>query len=74
MAGCCAPEFTEGRLRTDMVERDWAPEPLRAAAAERAADAVARHVWAGNGREASGVDAPLRPGRRAAWLAPEPWS
>ena len=40
------PEFTEARLRTDMVARDWDPEPSRAAAAERAADAVARHVAA----------------------------
>ncbi len=39
------PEFTEGRLRTDLVARDWDPVPLRAAAAERAADAVSRHVW-----------------------------
>ena len=38
-------EFTQGRLRTDLVARDWDPAPLRAAAAERAADAVAGHVF-----------------------------
>jgi acetyl/propionyl-CoA carboxylase alpha subunit len=38
-------EFVEGRMRTDLVDRDWRPEPLRAAAAERAADVVARHDW-----------------------------
>jgi acetyl-CoA carboxylase, biotin carboxylase subunit len=38
-------EFVEGRLRTDFVAREWLPGPLRAAAAARAADAVARHVW-----------------------------
>ena len=43
-------EFVEGRMRTDLVERDWRPGPLRAAAAERAADAVARHEWAADGR------------------------
>ncbi len=35
------PPFVEGNLRTDLVERDWRPEPLRAAAAARAAAAVA---------------------------------
>ncbi|MFV2062270.1 MAG: acetyl/propionyl/methylcrotonyl-CoA carboxylase subunit alpha [Chloroflexota bacterium] len=39
------PEFTEGRLRTDMVERDWRPEDLRAAAAQRAAAVVAAFAW-----------------------------
>ena len=39
------PAFTEGALRTDMVERDWDPAPLRAIAAERAADVVARYAW-----------------------------
>jgi acetyl/propionyl-CoA carboxylase alpha subunit len=40
--------FREGRLRTDLVERDWNPEGIRAVAARRAAEAVARHVWAGS--------------------------
>ncbi len=39
------PEFTAARLRTDLVDRDWDPQPLRAAAAERGVDAVARWVW-----------------------------
>ncbi|MFO7533341.1 MAG: biotin carboxylase N-terminal domain-containing protein [Candidatus Limnocylindrales bacterium] len=55
-------EFVEGRLRTDFVAREWLPGPLRAAAAARAADAVARHVWvvtgptpgAGSGSRAAG--------------------
>jgi acetyl-CoA carboxylase biotin carboxylase subunit len=39
-------EFRQGRLRTDLVARDWEPQPLRSEAAELAADAVARHVFA----------------------------
>jgi acetyl/propionyl-CoA carboxylase alpha subunit len=38
--------FREARLRTDLVERDWEPRELRLRAARRAAEAVARHVWA----------------------------
>ena len=38
------PAFLEGRLRTDLVDRDWDPAPIREAAARTAADAVARHV------------------------------
>lgn len=68
------PEFIEGRLRTDMVGRDWDSAPLRAAAAERAADAVAHHV--------AGVDTttpftPEAPGPGSdpthGWR-PEPWT
>ena len=40
-----ASRVQECRLRTDLVARDWNPHPLREAAAERAADAVSRHVW-----------------------------
>jgi acetyl-CoA carboxylase biotin carboxylase subunit len=47
------PEFTEARLRTDMVARDWDPAPLRTAAAMRAAEAVTRHVY----REATAAPA-----------------
>jgi acetyl-CoA/propionyl-CoA carboxylase biotin carboxyl carrier protein len=68
------PEFTEGRLRTDMVARDWDPEPLRAAAAERAADAVVRHVAAlaaGPVREDEPVDPCAEP---APGWRPEPWA
>jgi acetyl-CoA/propionyl-CoA carboxylase biotin carboxyl carrier protein len=40
------PAFCEGRLRTDLVERDWQPEALRGQAAREAAEVVAQHVWA----------------------------
>ena len=53
------PSFTEARLRTDMVEREWHPGPLLAAAAERAADAVAQHAW-GHGRAPAARDEPAR--------------
>ena len=70
------PAFVAAELRTDLVERDWDPTAIRAAAAERAADAVARHVWATDGREVAGVDAAhVRPDGmpRPGWK-PEPWS
>jgi acetyl/propionyl-CoA carboxylase alpha subunit len=35
------PAFVEGRLRTDLVDTDWQPGPLRAAAERRAAELVA---------------------------------
>jgi acetyl/propionyl-CoA carboxylase alpha subunit len=35
------PAFVEGRLRTDLVDTDWDPRPLRAAAERRAAELVA---------------------------------
>ncbi len=69
------PEFKQGRLRTDMVARDWAPDDLRAAA-ERAAEAVACHVW-NKGAEEGVADAKANgqpcdgPGR--GWK-PEPWA
>jgi acetyl/propionyl-CoA carboxylase alpha subunit len=37
--------FVAGSMATDLVERDWRPEPLRAAAARRAAEIVAA-AWA----------------------------
>ena len=58
------PEFVEARLRTDMVERDWAPEALLATAAELAAAAVADHVWAADGLPTPGSRAE-RTGRPA---------
>jgi acetyl/propionyl-CoA carboxylase alpha subunit len=69
------PEFTEGRLRTDMVARDWAPGPLRAAAAERAAAAVARYVWR-QGGVASSPTADEADAARVDGVGwqPEPWS
>jgi acetyl/propionyl-CoA carboxylase alpha subunit len=70
-------EFIDGRLRTDLVERDWDPGPLRAAAMERAAKAVAAHVWAADGRHvpAAPVRPPGTPGAvdTPGWK-PEPWS
>jgi acetyl/propionyl-CoA carboxylase alpha subunit len=65
------PEFAEARLRTDMVTRDWDPEPLRAAAAERAADGVARH-GAADGTQPRATDEP-RSDRQVGWM-PEPWA
>jgi acetyl/propionyl-CoA carboxylase alpha subunit len=64
------PTFVEGRLRTDMVAREWDATPLVTAAAERAAEAVARF----HALEARS-DEPLTAGRlrRAGWK-PEPWS
>jgi acetyl-CoA carboxylase biotin carboxylase subunit len=38
--------FCRAQLRTDLVARDWDPAPLRAEAAVRAVELVARHVWA----------------------------
>ena len=38
------PAFLEGRLRTDLIDLDWDPAPIREAAARAAAKAVARHV------------------------------
>ena len=35
------PAFVEGRLRTDLVDTDWDPGPLREAAERRAAELVA---------------------------------
>jgi acetyl/propionyl-CoA carboxylase alpha subunit len=47
------PAFRDLRLRTDLVERDWQPDGLRAEAARRAAEAVARHVWTDSDRSPS---------------------
>lgn len=67
------PAFIESRLRTDMVARDWDPGSLRAAAAERAADAVTRHV-AGLTVATEPPEAPdRRPGPTRGWK-PEPWA
>jgi acetyl/propionyl-CoA carboxylase alpha subunit len=37
--------FRGGALRTDLVDRDWQPDGIRAGSARRAAEAVAAHVW-----------------------------
>jgi acetyl/propionyl-CoA carboxylase alpha subunit len=62
--------FIEGRLRTDMVSRDWDPAALVGAAAKRAAEAVARFHAQGDRSGESRV--PARPGT-AGWK-PEPWA
>jgi hypothetical protein len=70
------PEFTEGRVRTDLVARDWEPEALRLDAATRAAAAVARHVWegaAGAVPPPAGAVAPSSADAGRGWK-PEPWS
>jgi acetyl/propionyl-CoA carboxylase alpha subunit len=38
------PSFLEGRLRTDLVERDWDPGPSRDVSARRAAEAAAAYA------------------------------
>ncbi len=38
------PAFVTGQVRTDLVDRDWAPTPLHALAVRRAIEAVARAV------------------------------
>ena len=68
------PEFTEARLRTDMVARDWDPAPSRAAAAERAADAVTRHVAGVEARSAGDPEAPGPCADPAHGWKPEPWA
>ena len=40
------PAFVAGDVRTDLVDRDWDPAPLREAAARVAIDAVAAHLGA----------------------------
>jgi acetyl/propionyl-CoA carboxylase alpha subunit len=42
----CHPGFTDGPLRTDLVDRDWDPRSLRAGAERRAAELVAA-AWPG---------------------------
>ncbi len=68
------PEFTEARLRTDMIARDWDPGPLRAAAAERAADAVTRHVSRVEAGSDGGSEAPGPCADPAHGWKPEPWA
>ncbi len=70
------PEFTEGRLRTDMVARDWDPAPIRAAAAERAADAVVRHVSLAVAPSAPALEprSTVDCGEQARGWGEEPWS
>ncbi len=47
------PAFIDAHLRTDLVDRDWDPRPLREAAARRAAELVARYVGAAKNSSAS---------------------
>ncbi len=51
--------FMEGRVRTDLVDRDWHPGPIRDAAARRAIESVARLV--GTADAAIGSQASSRP-------------
>jgi acetyl/propionyl-CoA carboxylase alpha subunit len=53
------PAFVEGRLRTDLVDTDWRPGALRAAAERRAAELVAAS-WTTT--PPPRPDAPGRPG------------
>jgi acetyl/propionyl-CoA carboxylase alpha subunit len=41
------PAFVAGQVRTDLVDRDWDPAPLRTAAAQRAIQAVAHAIGSG---------------------------
>ncbi len=54
------PAFVAGRLRTDLVDRDWAPTPLHAVAVRRAIEAVARVVEAGASPTARDPGVPSR--------------
>ena len=69
------PAFVDAELRTDLIERDWNPEPLREAAARRAAAVVASALFDGGsggegwgassapvGDAPTGRDRPLGPG------------
>jgi acetyl/propionyl-CoA carboxylase alpha subunit len=57
------PAFVEGRLRTDLVDTDWDPGPLRSAAERHAAELVAR-AWP----SLSAASQPTRPtGQQDGW-------
>lgn len=58
------PAFIEGRLRTDLVDTDWDPGPLRVAAEQRAAALVAAS-WPGPAADAR--DAPPARWPQDAW-------
>ena len=51
------PAFVEGALRTDLIDRDWHPEPLREEAARRAAAAVAQLLLVPGGSAAAEASA-----------------
>ena len=68
------PDFLAGQLRTDTVEREWAPEALREAAAERAADAVARYLAALDQRSPTDVATEPPCADPARGWRPEPWT
>ncbi|CAN5503767.1 acetyl-CoA carboxylase biotin carboxylase subunit [soil metagenome] len=66
------PEFREARLRTDLVALHWRPEPLLRAAAERAAEVVARaaRITSFHG---AGPDATLPDGQPGPAGMPSAW-
>jgi acetyl/propionyl-CoA carboxylase alpha subunit len=75
------PAFLEGRLRTDLIDRDWDPVPIREAAARAATDAVARHVAGlaavGNVRGVSSAvegGRPADPAGLSSAASSSPWS
>ena len=65
------PAFVDGELATDLVDRRWRPDTLRAAAAERAARMAATAHRAGS-LSASDVGDP-RPAVGVAGTASDPW-
>ncbi len=62
------PAFVQGALRTDLVDIDWDPRPLRAAAERRAADLVAA-AWTESGAE-FGAASRAGPGAPSVGTAP----
>jgi acetyl/propionyl-CoA carboxylase alpha subunit len=68
------PPFLSGDVRTDLVDRDWDPAPIREAAARRAAVAVARALSRGVAPKPTHVTEPApHPGAsdgRSSWNAP----
>ena len=62
------PAFRNGDLRIDLVAREWHPEELRRAAAERAIEAVARAVSGGGAAAVEAGDGQRTPpARPSAW-------
>jgi acetyl/propionyl-CoA carboxylase alpha subunit len=65
--------FRQAQLRTDLVARDWDPAPLRAAAADRAAELVARHVWRPTSRAVAQASPPSSPMLTAGESGADAW-
>ncbi len=63
------PAFVAGDVRTDLVDRDWDPAPLREAAARAAIDAVVGYIGANGAATATSAGlSPGLPGGRGAQL------